>query len=289
MKRLFASLFFFAMTARLDGAALIIFTKDRPMQCEALLESLRLVTGLTGVYALCATSNDKFDEGYRLVQKKYPTVRFIKQDRTLNRRDFMPLLRNIFEHITAQYIMFAVDDMIVINEVDIPLCIALMEQTHAYGCYLRLGQDIDYCYAYKAPMPIPELRDVSSGFYTWHLTSGSKCWGYPHTVDMTIYPRATLQNALKLAVMSPNTFEAWWANQGIPQDARGMCYEFSHVINIPLNLVQQDYANNCSNRYSTEQLLKLFFEGWRIDVEKLYKLPHNAPHVDIDIPLRKEN
>lgn len=278
-------------TSLLSTAAdLIIFSKDRPLQLQALLESIVLhVKGLEHVAVLYTASAAQFSDAYKMLAHQFPDVRWVQQDPGKQRSDFAPLLQNIFEHLPAPYIMFAVDDMIVVNKIDLFRCMELMKKTNAYGCYLRLGKDTNYCYAHNAPMRIPQLNHVEGEFYTWQLRTGDKCWGYPHTVDMTIYPRKTVQEAITTCgTTSPNIFEALWSGKSIPQNSLALCYTTSRVINIPLNLVQQDYGHNrCARRYKVEDLLNLFIQGWRINVEALYQLKHNSPHVDIDPPLIK--
>lgn len=284
-------IFLFATTSLFaDTADLIIFSKDRPLQLQALLESITLhVTGLEHVAVLYATSAPQFSAAYEILAERFPNVRWVQQDPIKRRADFAPLLRDIIENLPAPYLMFAVDDMIVINKVDLSRCIEVMKKTNAYGCYLRLGKDTTYCYAYNAPMRVPKLIHVENGFYTWQLQTGDKCWGYPHTVDMTLYSRGVAYNAIQsFGHSSPNVFEAWWSGKTPPSGAQGLCYATSRVINIPLNLVQQDYTNNrCARRYTVEDLLNLFIQGWRINVEAFYKFKHNSPHVDTDIPLTK--
>lgn len=271
-------------------AGLIIFSKDRPLQLQALLESVELhIKGVHEVAVLCASSSTQFTNAYHTLARKFPDVHWVYQDPTQQRADFNSLLRNIVSHMSSSYIMFAVDDIIVIDAVDITECIDILQHTQAYGCYLRLGKDTNYCYAYQSPMRIPALQHVNREFYSWHIHGADKCWGYAHTVDMTLYPRRTVEEAVHMfGYSSPNLFESYWSSKQIPAAAMGICYTTSRIINIPLNLVQKDFIhNNCAHRYSVGDLLNLFLQEWRIDVEALYKLPHNSPHVDIDIPLKK--
>lgn len=271
-------------------AGLIIFSKDRPLQLQALLESVELhIKGLHEVAVLCAPSSTQFANAYHTLARRFPDVRWVYQDPAKQRADFNPLLRNILSHMHSSYMMFAVDDIIVIDTIDLLKCIEILQKTQAYGCYLRLGKDTDYCYAHSSPMAVPDLQYIENNFYSWNLRSGDKCWGYAHTVDMTLYERSTIERAIHACgYSSPNLFESYWSAQPIPAHTRAVCYGTSRVINIPLNLVQKDFIhNNCSRRHSVEDLLNLFLQGWRINIEALYQISHNSPHVDIDPPLTK--
>lgn len=271
-------------------AGLIIFSKDRPLQLQALLESIELyVTGLSEVAVLCAASAPRFHHAYEQLSQKFPHVRWVYQDPEKQRSDFNALLQNIFNHMRSSYLMFAVDDMIIINTIDLTQCVNMLQKTHAYGCYLRLGRNTNYCYANSAPMRVPQLQHVAGEFYSWQLRTGDKCWGYPHTVDMTLYSRTTVEEAIRMfGHSSPNLFEAHWSSKSVPPHAQALCYATSRVINIPLNLVQKDFTHNhCAHRYGVEDLLNLFVQGWRINVEALHKISNNSPHFDIDPPLTK--
>lgn len=273
-----------------EKSDLIIFTKDRPLQLQAYLESLEhYVTGLQDVVILCHTRDKRFADAYQKLEYQFPTVRFVYQDQRNPRGDFWRLVHKIFSQLSAPFCMFGVDDIIVIDYINVEACTALMQQTCAYGCYLLMGQDITHCYMTNTRKLPPALRTLPGNFCSWSLRAGIGPWGYAHSLNMTIYTRAQVSEILHaINVPSPNRFEEEWAGRGVPHDALGLCYATSVIINIPLNLVQHDCpGNRHSHLYGVEQLLELFEHGQRIDFQKLYKFPHNAPHVDVNIPFVK--
>lgn len=260
---------------------LIIFSKDRPLQLYALLESLATqAKGFHDIAVLCHAKNDRVAHAYKQVEQAFPTVDFIYQSRENPRGDFKRLLCSLVDHSHANYLIFAVDDIIVTDSFDIEECAKLLEQTKAYGFYLRLGKDITGCFMERRETGLPQFYPVQGGVgVIWHFDTGQGDWRYPNTVDMTLYPKATVVKAChQLNYHSPNTFEGTWCGY-VNLKMSGLCFETSKIINIPMNLVQTDWKNLMTNTFTADQLLDLFEKGQKIDVAALHKFPHKAPHV----------
>lgn len=271
-----------------DRVDLIIFSFDRPLQLYALMESIgKYITGIINVSVLYRVSNDEFDSAYNRCfenfRKRY-AIHAIKQGSS-PRQDFKPITLSLLEKSTARYILFAVDDIIVTDYVDLNQCISALEQYNAYGFYLRMGKDISYSYTAKTPSPVPVFKNHANDIISWHLHEGIVEWAYLNTVDMTIYHRVQILNALsQLSFSSPNTLEAAWAYYGttnVLRNALALCYTSSKIINVPLNLVQHDWRTASNMGYDLKELLELFNQGFRIDVDSYYKFKHDAPHIEI--------
>jgi len=278
-----------------NDVALIVFSKNRPLQLYALLESIHdHVRGLARIIVLYHVENNAYEAGYRVVKKEYPCVTFIAQSRTNPRGDFYRLLLDSIKSAQASYIMFAVDDMVIIRPVDLNVCIrALQRVPHAYGFYLWIGRDITTCYmGYDMIISPPLLQEEGEGVYSWRIDSNRGEWSWYNCTDMALYPKSQLlaqvQAIANKDVCSPNGFEKAWNKIILPQGARGLCFNYSRTINIPLNLVQKDAPRNrCWHHQSAEKLLKLFNKGYRISVDELYDLPHTSAHIEIELPLEK--
>lgn len=273
---------------------LVIFSRNRPMQLTATLESIeKHITGFKTITVLCHTENDDFLRGYEHVKKDFPYVVFVMQERNNRQAHFKRQLLGIVELLQAPYLMFAVDDIIVTDKVDLHHCYALLKATAAYSCHLRVGKDITHT-SRNLPMPQPALHPVKGGeMYTWFLHEGhgfDSYFGYPYSVDMTIFPHELVaQYVRRSQCVSPNTFEGYWnwSTPPLPRNTRGLCYPTSRMVNIELNLVQEGWNPSLPCRYSAEKLLEMYFEGFRIDVDKLFQIPHNACHADLPVTWRK--
>jgi len=269
----------------------IVFSCNRPMQLYALLESTEhFVTGIEQIYVLYRSTNKQFDAGYNIVKDAFPGAIYVKQDRLLKipGSDFKPLLINIFNKTRSGYIMFGVDDIVVKEPVDAAICIECMHKYDAYGCYLRLCPTIDYMYSWQRPQRVPMLQAVPEG-YVWQYESADRIsdWGYPHTVDMTIYRKKDLHRIVhELDYRNPNTFEAQWSTR-VPHATlkNAFCYETSKIINFPLNLVQNTHTRNphmVDDRYSPERMLELFMQGYKIDITPVFGMQTDSAHVEYE-------
>jgi hypothetical protein len=127
---------------------LVVFSYNRPLQLYSFLESFFHYTkGWNKIWVVYRSSNERYEQGYQIVKKKFPLVRFLQQS-TFPECDFKPLtLQAIFSSSSkAQYITCAVDDMIVTDQVDLKECSQAIEKYNTCAFYLRLGTNITYCY-----------------------------------------------------------------------------------------------------------------------------------------------
>lgn len=268
------------------NADLVIFSFDRPMQLYALLESVQTyVRGLEHINVVYRVSNDAFEQGYAMVHADFPSVNFFKQG-AQPRNDFKPLTLQAVFDAPSDYIIFAVDDMIVTNYVDLSDCIEQLEKTNAYFFSLRLGKNITRCYmAGGAIQNLPHpFEQIADNVYQWRINTGSHDWGYPHTVDMTLYRKVDIAFDFKnISYHSPNSFEGRWASQrGRVAHRTALCHKHSSVINIPMNLVQSDCPRNRNmDAYSTQDLLDIFDQGKKIDIASFYQFENDSPWIEL--------
>ena len=267
-------------------ADFIIFSFDRPLQLYALLESTAcFITGLGDIHVIYRSSDDSFEQGYNIVTQQFPYAHYHKQSEN-PRSDFKPLTLKAIESCTAEYILFGVDDIVVKDYVDITDAIAAMQEHKAYGCYLRLSPLINYLYTWKRPQPVPKLKKVKEG-YLWQFSQASPIadWGYPHTVDMTIYRKKDIEHDFKsIDYYSPNSLEAQWGSRISNIKKRyGFCCETSKVVNLPLNLVQTSHKGNphmTNQELLPKQLLKTFLGGNKMDIWPLFQIQNRSCHME---------
>ncbi len=257
-------------------ADVVAFSYDRPMQLYALLESItKYTTGMNSINIIYRTSNDAFDNAYTHVKNDFSTVNFIKQNR---KEEFKSLVLDTMSKTSAEHIIFSVDAIIFKDYIDLNECIRYLEQTQAYGFYLRLGTHLSACYSEQSDQKVPPHTEIKDDVYAWQFTCGEYDWGYPNTVDMTLYRKKDLILLFEqLNFNSPNTFEGQWALCKPLIDV-GLFYQKSKVVNIPLNLVQQEACNHNMNLYSVQELLEKFEQGFKIDIKPLYMIENESAH-----------
>jgi len=228
-----------------------------------------------------ADQRKNFENAYKIIEKDFPNVHLIKQGENPH-ADFKALTLKATFDSPNPYIIFAVDDIIIKDAVDIAECITYLEKYEAYGFFLRMGKNLTACYSMNRSQSLPPLLKVGDNLYGWCFKQGEHDWGYPHTVDMTIYRKKDIHYMLaNLPYSAPNTLEGNWAAQaqGIMQRF-GLCYELSKVVNVPLNVVQNELQPNRSMKFlSAEQLLDIFYEGKKIDINPLNNIHNTAAHM----------
>lgn len=288
-------LFFINDSGQVDQKAdLIVFSYDRPLQLYAFLESVsKNIVGLNQVFVIYRASLSTYDEAYKKCFSAFPDLPIVIKKQTVQEglNDFRKLTLDVLDNNATEYVLFAVDDIIVTGAIDISDSIRHLQRSHAYGFYMRLGENITECYMTRtAYLGIPKCKLVHDQVLKWRISDGFGDWNYPNTLDMTLYPKnKILPTIKKLEFSSPNKFEAAWDRAGKTDgsyNAQGLCYLQSKIINIPFNLVQNDYSANRHMTYSKEDFLKLFNDNKRIDVEKYFHVVTKAPHANLDLMLK---
>lgn len=273
----------------------IIFSYDRPMQLCAYLESAKkYIQGAVATYVIYRASSPVFDDAYVTLKKAFPEVNFFKQVCNEHKNNFRELVLDLsFKRSVSGYIMYAVDDIIVTDFINVQECVRALEETNAYGFYLRLGKNITECYSEqkskkrKKANIQPKFYETASNFLVWKFATGKYDWAYPHSVDMTIFRKADIKSHIELlSFSSPNQLESQWAP--IADHGKvGVCYQRSKMVNIPMNIVQNDFsANKNMGSFSAKALCEMFVRGMRINIDPLYCIANNAPHMEYAIQFR---
>lgn len=277
--------FFFIQTYQTErqGADVVIFSYDRPLQLYAMLESLyTYTTDINSVAVIYRTSNDRFTQAFTTVAIDFPEVTFLHQQSI---DDFKTLTINAIENSTSDYIVFAVDDNIIKDTVSLAECIEWLEKTNAYGFYLKLGTHLNYCYTENKPQAVPPYQHINNTICSWKFKDGEKDWNYPNTVDMTLYRKKDIIDIFNsLSYSNPNLLEGNWASRwikyGAPSDF-GLFYEKSKILNIPLNKVQTVFMlNRDMDLYTPQELLEKFEAGYKMDITPLHHMENKAVHTE---------
>lgn len=261
-------------------ADLIIFSYDRPLQLYALLESVKkYITGINSIKVINKASNKNFANAYTIVQQDFPEADFIVERSELKSTNFKTLTMKAIKRSTADHVIFAVDDIIVKDYVNLNECIQWLEKTRAYGFYLKMGTNLSYCYTENKKQPVPIYTQIHNDILAWQFDFGTCDWNYPNTVDMTLYRKKDIITLFKsLNFSNPNWLEGRWA-QHKPSCNVGLFYQHSKIVNIPINKVTT-FENAHMNLYSKKELLKKFKKGLKIDIEPLYKILNNDVHME---------
>lgn len=272
-------------------ADILIFSYNRPLQLYTLLESIeKYVKNSNIIYILYRASDNNYQNAYDRVYEKFPHTLFIKQSVTPTYNDFKDLTLDIFKRAQTNYILFAVDDIIVKDYCDLAECVHYLEKTKCYAFYLKMGLHLKECYAHlklNLPggiQPVPPYTVIAKNLFSWSFSHGISDWNYPQTVDLTLYRISDIYPVLeKLNFNSPNTLEQLWS-QTPPLHPKGLFYAESKMVNLPLNMVQTDWANPTLNAFTPQDLLEKFNQGLKFDIRPYHQILNKDVHIDEPLP-----
>lgn len=265
-------------------ADLVVFSYNRPLQLYAFLESAeKLMEGVGEIHVIYRADGNHFAAGYDEVARDFDYVVYHKQGAN-PREDFKPLTNQATFGSPSQYVIFAVDDIVVKDFVDLSECIDLLESSETYAFYLRMGRNLNWCYSWNAKQDLPPFEEIADGVFAWQFARGTYDWNYPHSVDMTLLRKNDIKrDYVRLSFSNPNTLEGRWAGVAGPIMHRyGLCYETTKIVNLPLNRVQTTWANRNMELYTPEELLEKFNAGLKMDIEPLFQMNNPSAHTEYE-------
>ncbi|MDP4285498.1 MAG: hypothetical protein Q8891_13820 [Bacteroidota bacterium] len=250
----------------------IVFSKNRAMQLHALISSYFYYTeNVAPLKVIFTTDNEQHKKSYQILKEEFSTlaVEFICEN------DFKAQLKSIVQKTEADRIFFMTDDAIFLDEYNLSNVLKFNPLKTIFS--LRLGKNINFSFTHNKVQGLPKFKSLilnSQILYEWiwKNMSNSPDWYYPLSVDANIFSKNEIDIIIKyIDFNNPNTFEASlqiFINVFLPR--KGVCYENAKYVNIPCNIVQNDFENIYTGTFSVSELLKLFLEGKRINW-KLYK------------------
>ena len=258
----------------------IIFSKDRPLQLHALLNSIydQFTEKPNKIYILYKCSTSSYEKAYLELKKETPLKSIIWNDQ--GTKLFKTSLLDILHSIKDEIIFFLVDDIIFIRPV------ILSDWTiwppSDFVASMRLGNHLNCCFNKKnGAMPLPIFRNsnVLKEFLIWDWSKGQYDWQYPLSVDGHFFSTSELTFFAELLdYKAPNSFEAsLQPYQNIFSRRMGVCMNETRLFNVPANIVQDEYEN-IHGTFTTEEALKYWSQGKRIDVSQYYGFKNQSVH-----------
>ena len=261
---------------------IVIFSKNRPMQLYALLESLYTLTdaasssNVTVLYKY----DDPFIASIKEISERFKLVSFVKQD------DFKRDTVSALVSSTNEYCMFLVDDIIFKSGVALESIVKLMTTNSSVLTFsLRMGLHLNFCFPVDAQQPIPD-GSVINGLFIWDWTKSQGDWSYPISLDGHIFKKSDVINWItRINFQNPNQFEdrlQYAKNDNTHRQC--VCSTSSIIVNLPLNRVQDEYKNRCSD-VTADQLYDMWIEGKKIDTSKILGINNTSAHCPVAITL----
>jgi hypothetical protein len=243
--------------------SIICFSKNRPLQLKAYLESLFYCSGIPQQYVHVIY---KESEGisYEELIAQYPLINWKLET------DFFSDLTKVVA-TSEKYILFGCDDVLFKAPFNANTCIkALASNPQLLSFSLRLGANIT---------DVPKLIASNQYLYWNWTTAKSNHWKYPWEVSAAIYRKELVEQYLQTinSSKSPNFLEDMfyqekysgfyqYISREYPYIA---CFEISTCFTITINRVQEDYLNEFDNSKATDihTLQSYLLQGKRIEWE----------------------
>jgi glycosyltransferase involved in cell wall biosynthesis len=245
----------------------IVFSKDRPMQLDASLTSLKTheKSGPLNIQVLYTTSDANYESLYETLKTEHPDVTFNREQDF--KRDLIRLVKQ------GEYVLFLVDDNLFVRDFSLKNVMhKLKDWQSALGCSLRLGKNSQYFYMMDREQSIPRLRPVGETLCLFDWTKADGDFAYPLEVSSSVYRMAEVALLLEnIQFNTPNSLEARMAAMSqafVTKFPNLLCYETSATFCAPVNKVQNEAYLNRSGRnpdYSPANLAAMYRQGQRIN------------------------
>lgn len=257
-----------------NGISGIVFSKDRAMQLQALLSSYFYYTrNPAPLFLLFTHSNTQHKVAYEILQKEFQDfpVSFIEET------NFCEQLKGLVNRQKGDRVFFMTDDAIFLDFYDLNDCLNFHPLQNVFS--LRLGSDLDFCYAYNKKQEIPlftteKVMGKEWNSWIWQDMYHSPDWSYPLSLDATIFLRKEIATILNyLSFKNPNSLESQMQLlKDLFLQRKGICYSRAKYVNVPCNRVQSEFDNVFHDTYSVNELADKFLDGQRIEWKKFKEL-----------------
>jgi hypothetical protein len=294
----------------------IVFTRNRPLQLEGYLESLRRQFPIEAVEVFVIYKPDHFADEYQAVFEKYPQCTVIAET------DFRSDLLDLVQQAKTEYILFGVDDVVFFDSVDLMLIdrVFRQEPDNAFGFSLRLSPE-----AVRRDGDEPEQQALGEEMVhriNWTKAASAHA-SYPFELCATLYRtdlvkdilhsscshsavptrlllpdsaflRRRLPEKLRRKILkwfgyffSPNTLESWncrWCRQHSGQLPPFLYMQKQCAAAIQVNTVNVTTANAAqgANQYPVTALAEKYRQGYRLDIAAVERNKPTSIHGDLE-------
>lgn len=255
---------------------IIIFSKDRAMQLDALLRSIYYnVIMIRNIVVIYTSSSKEYSDGYKLCKERHPDISWYPEHHFKN--DVCSFVDNNFKFTT-----FMVDDDIVIGTwAKDALWDKLETCGETYTLAHRLGKHINWNYVNNNSTPAP---DSNTSCYRWQDHPPLSDWGYPMSIQGNVFRTSDLREYVKkLNFNCPNAFEGSMYHHPLTGSPFVLYYDKAKIIGLQVNRV----ASTSTNRHMKVEdmgqitLNKKWLDNKRINLQPIFNLPEQkSPDID---------
>ena len=283
----------------------IVFTKNRPLQLEAYLESLYRFFPEDIIQTYIIYKPELFSDEYKLLLGKYPDCVVIEE------KDFHNDCMKVINEADTKYILFGIDDVVYFDKVDFDVIDRTFDEhgDEILGFTLRFSPEADFLK--NGGDEITTLEAANQKIFCLNWKQGQTPHSrYPFELCATIYktslvrevldsltnnnplirflfsPSSILIKALGNSKLrrsilkdfgyffSPNTLESWscrWCQNNATMIPNWLYFQKLCASAIQVNLVNTSTQNDFdgSAEYTIEELNSKYKQGSRFDINSV--------------------
>jgi len=273
----------------------LVFSKDRPLQLDACLRSLRMhATGAAWlpIVVLWKASSEAYRRAYSEVCAANGGVHGLNHAPAplafFSEGDFEADVRHILASATNNHCLLCVDDTMWVRtwfpgQVERLLC----EHSDALAFSLRLGRSTTYCYPTDETQVVPHHAIIEGDVMKFDWRTQPNDFGYPCDISSSVYRVNDLVRALTgRGFKNPNELEVQLgAATPLRPPSHLLCHTLSAAFSMPLNRVQDVCRNRNGGKveYTADALLARWNAGMRVRIEAYDGLKPRACHEEHEL------
>ena len=195
---------------------LVLLSEDSPTQLDACLASCeKNLNGIATIHVIYQCTEKNFN-CYEMMKQVHSGVQFTRSSGYGEVHLKKAILQSLWRNAeSSPYVLLSTDQVEVSEAIPLPVCIAAMQKTHAYGFYFHLSRE---------DREIPQ-----EGIYSWNIRRGVGSFKNPDALQMGLYRRLDLEKDIKkLSFSSVHGLIRAWADE-IDCYRVGLSFEESRV------------------------------------------------------------
>ena len=267
----------------------LILSKDRPLQLDALLRSMRAMTDATfPCVVFYKASGDRYQRAYAEVFDRHSDM----QLQPILEQNFKADLHQTIRSRPCARVAFLVDDQVFVSPVNLKKILTLDPNFATYS--LRLGKRIIRSQplggAATPNPPFLKLDGLPPEWLAWRWSDGIGDWRGANCVDGNVLSRAMVLKAFEhpLAdkINGPQTLEMSLNGCGIATMI-GICNTEPQAVNLAINRVSEEGYLYPHGTADAAALLQGWESGYQLSLGHVRQMQADSCHIVCDIPLER--
>lgn len=268
----------------------IIFSKDRPLQLDLCLNSIKNKFNDSSSVVVIEKYSDNYIEALDILKDEHKDIDFIHQSDSI--------YQDVLGAISQKYTCFFTDDNIFYNKFSTNMYDSIFGNPSVCCISLRLGYNIDtrwHCGQSQSDIPY-KIQEIADWIFIRKTSYAyGSYWGYSHSVDghifrskdvIEMFDQIEYLNKRFKFKQTPNEVETQMQRFWAISSQYIVCPKHSCVVNSPNNRVSDTHTENFSGehfKYDPDFLLAKYLNGKRVNMDFLNFSSINCPHYELNI------